>query len=266
MKKITIIGDSNACGEWKFNVPNVKTFRETINITNGALIETEFGIDTYLNNIGYSCYTLAIGGNSNISTLIDLEKSLLLRIPRNIGRFLYPNYIIWIITEPLRELGYLDNGYDCNEDITYQNKIKELFKLSNNINNLNGNLLDLSFQIAQNIYEKTKIPFIIVEGLSSTFDLENKYNFSIKTFKNWINEINGIDRPIISSIHVLDMASKLLIKKTQLIELENIIERYDEWITLIKNNENYPDDFHPSYIFHEKLGKNINDFIKEYEK
>lgn len=272
MKKITIIGDSNACGEWfseskdiDGNIIRKETFRNLIYRYDSTIVETELGLDTYLDEMGYSCFNVALGGNSNISTLIDLEYSLLLRLPRIKPRFLYPNYIIWMITEPLREFRYLETGYG-DRDSTYHNEIVKIFKTSKSMTDLNEKWLDLSFKIAENIYQKTKIPFILVEGLSGTYDLEKKYNFSIKVFKNWLSNIAGVNAPITSTNQVFEMISTFLLKNERLNELEDIINRYDSWSSLMMHHNDFPDNCHPSHEFHKELSQKIDNFIKENEK
>ena len=272
MKKLTIIGDSNACGEWHAewcdengNIERKKTFRDLVYRYEGTIIETELGLDTYLDRLGYACFTSALGGNSNLNALIDLEYSLLLRLPRSRPRFLYPDYIIWVITEPLREFRFLSDGYG-DRDKTYDQKINEIFKSSKNLIDLNKNWLNLSFEIAENIYQKTKIPFILVEGLSETYDLEKNYNFSIKTFKNWISDISVIKPPITSTNQVFDKISSFLMCDNRLNELEDVINKYDAWSSLMMHHNDFPDNCHPRHEFHEKLAINIDEFIKNYEK
>ena len=262
MFKVTIIGDSNGCGEWNLNWDKFiekygKYSRELFSGKDEYVIETPFGIDTYLNEIGYSCFNISFGNNTNIRSIIDLQQSLLLRLPRKNARFLNPDYIIWFLTEPLRDVRCLN--YNLYEDDNYLNKVKNLIENSRSLYELNKELLSYSFEEAEKTYQITKIPFIIVEGLTETFDLEKKYNFCSFVIKNWIGNIAGSKPPIISSNECLD---NVVDKLSNIID-DDVIENYKKWIELMKDENDFIDYFHPKREKHKQLSSEIDYIINK---
>ena len=269
MKRITILGDSNGCGEWIFNPLNNKEpitentfFREPISGRKHPLIETHPGLELYLNEMGNACFNLSSGGNNNMRLLTDLEHSLLLRLPRHKPRFVSPHYIVWIITEPIRDIDMLnDSIYKDNYPKYHEDLISIIRKNRNDINELNLALLDYSFQVAERIYEITKIPFIIVEGLSITHDLEKKYKFCHSKIENWIGNIVGLTPPVASTNQVFYLSQDFLEKNLKIEQVDYLMEKYLEWVGILKNHPDFPDNVHPSKEKHKELAIKINEII-----
>jgi hypothetical protein len=296
MKRLTIIGDSNACGEWAPNpyynpkdiigsssihnklhtvidstiTSNDFFYRIPTYLENSPLIEVHPGIESYLNDMGHACFNLGMGGNTNIKTLIDLENSLLLRLPRiKTGRFVSPQYIIWMITEPLRDLEIIRNEYFKNKFPEYFKSVSSLVRQNrNNIKKLNESLMDYTFQIAENIYQHTGIPFILIEGFSITYDLEKKYNFCHSKVNNWMGDIVGMTPPILATNQVFHLSTSILEKSISANELDELIINQNNWTSMCHNCKDLSDKVHPTREKHKELAIKINDLImmqKNYE-
>jgi hypothetical protein len=269
MKRITILGDSNGCGEWIMNpLNNNETltenifFRELISGREHRIIESHPGLEFYLNEMGNACFNLSAGGNNNMKLLTDLEHSLLLRLPRHKPRFINPDYIVWILTEPLRDIVLVDDIiYQDNYPKYYKDLISIMRKNRNDIKELNLALLDYSFQVADKIYDITKIPFIIVEGLSVTYDLEKNYKFCHSKIDNWIGNIVGLTPPITATNQVFHLSQDFLEKNLKINQIDYIMEKYSEWVGVLNEHPDFPDKIHPSREKHKELAIKINEII-----
>lgn len=270
MKRITIIGDSNGSGEWMLNPLNNNEpqtedffFRNPIFGHKHRLIETHPGLEFYLTEYGHTCYNMSLGGNSNLQMLIDLQYSLSLRQPRHRARFMFPDYIIWILTEPLRDMNTVNIQEFLSNSPTYCEKVLSLMKNINDIKELNLAILDFSFEIAESIYQHTKIPWIIVEGLSLTYDLEKKYNFCQAKIENWIGNAAGIVPPITATNQVFYLSQDYLEKRFKFEQVEKLLNEYSTWVGILHNHIDFPDRIHPSREKHRELAIKINEIINK---
>lgn len=257
--KLSIIGDSNSCGEWGINEEVFYSDK----VVEGVLrtYETIYGIDSYLDDYGHSCFNIGISNNTNIRALIDLEYSLLLRLPRKGARFLRPDYIIWFLTEPLRELRVLNNTDCYYGDNIYVDNVKGIISSSNSLFDMNFSLLEYSFNLAENIYNKSGIPFIIVEGLGETFGLEDKYNFSKYVIKDWIGSIAGVKPPIISSYQTISDVSNFL-SSNYINEVSELLNGCELWNSHMRGHKDFPDQFHPNREQHKLLSIELDNILR----
>ena len=241
MKKLLLIGDSNIVGEWANNINDIA----------GNYGVSDFTIDHVLHNHGYAVCNAGVGGSSNINN-INLLKQLLGLTETNSGvpRFLYPDYIVWMLTEPLREL--------------YQDKIFKDFKDKNNnystLEELNIALLEHSFFLMNEIYEQRNIPVIIIEGLTSTYDLEKKYPFKNIIIKDWFQRNFDYKIPLCCTFQVMEYLTTHATKdlKELNIDSKKIFDLYENHFNhMASNKEMFPDSTHYSKKYLEQLALEI---------
>ena len=272
MKNITLLGDSNFVGVWnklpennKFKVSQYGTELVKLCKYVGEFNlpynygTTHPGVGYFLEKKGYTVSNLALGGDSNLLQLVALFESLgMSPQPRTI-RTPFPDIIIWCITEPFRDL-YDYSGPELSTN--FQNYVKNKINLKEQVETINKDLLKISFEFADIIHQITKVPFIVVEGQSTTLGLDNEYTFMKDKISNWIPSILGLKKPPIAcTIRTYETIEKYLGRKKSEIVLDN----YTKFINKVKDSKvDFPDGGHPSTYQHKLLADKIHSKLENF--
>lgn len=262
MKRITIIGDSYSCGEWMskttLGYDTNSLFRKEVD-NYACIVETHPGIELYLNEMGHACCTLGIGGSSNLAQLNILEESLMLRMPRSFARFCSPHVIVWFITEPLRDLANAMNNFEFIKP--HREEILREMNAATSLGELNMKILDISFRQAQSIFDRVNIPFILVQGLSGSYNLEKNYDFCIHNFDTWIDDMVGMRAPMISSTQNISVIRNKVVSLFGHTEMDSVIDEIHAWRSATEKCEYMPDGGHPDRRKHFELAVEIDKII-----
>jgi hypothetical protein len=118
-KTVLIIGDSWGCGEWEWDS------KKGEHITPNK----HLGLEQYLTEDGFAISNVSVPGQSNLEALSNAAF-------QPIHSF---DYIVWIVTDALRDLSYVNKNY--NELTSYADMIadsefimKHTFTVANNFN------------------------------------------------------------------------------------------------------------------------------------
>lgn len=172
--RILMIGDSWGWGE--FDADSQK-------LHFGQL--SHEGTSQYLLDIGHVVNNLCCPGDNNLRQLRFLEYEL--------GKNEY-DIIIWFVTEPLRNV-YEFGPFPSSKDIWNYD-----YKLHKDYETILAIWFKLTFNNAQRIYDKFKIPFYLVGGICPIHPCIENYNFWIDHY-NWGQDIINLDQPYNSAYH-----------------------------------------------------------------
>ena len=230
--KFCIIGDSWAADKTK----NVQ-----------AVLSKEFS------RANHTVDNLAAGGASNQGQLRYLEFEYLTHNQADC--------IVWFYTEPVRnftEFVTLDYGNDANAraqlypELTYKKFNKDFCYIATQ-----------DFAHAQRLYNRYKIPFVVIGGAGVVDPSIDKYTFSKWTLYSWNQEITQFDNmPINCYTHHL---VKLLDKFTEYNKDEafyemSLLEKLET--EMLSNRQKYPDGKHPTMDYYPQLVERILKGIK----
>lgn len=269
MKKITIIGDSYGCGEWMsksapYANRNQFYFRDIIAGAAQDYVETHPGLEYFLGVDGHACLNISSGGSSNIHNLKKLSSSLMIDHPRHEEcRFLNPDYIIWFFTEPLRDLSMYTDGkrhHNLNEELPV---IRErLDKCNYNLNKLNDELIRMSFEMAQKIYDNVGVPFILVESLGNTKKYEEDYTFCKHKIDNWVGKMVNYEVPTLVSSRIFEVMNKEYLDRFDHNEIMVMLGEAGKFHDILRGREDFPDGGHPNRDQHHKLYEVVKNLIQ----
>lgn len=269
MKKITIMGDSFGCGEWQTKdsafLDGDFYYREPIWGFDQNYVETHPGLEHFLDKDGNACHNISSGGASNLHQLKRLASSLMVDHPRHEeARFLNPDYIIWFYTEPLRDypilLGDLPMHHNMGDVI--DNILERINGHNYDIYKINDELIKISMEFAQRIHNATKIPFIIVESLGTTNNMEKDYTFCESKIDNWVGDmLGGRNLPVLSSSRVIKELNDKTISNIGYATIEKLLSDAEKFWLLLKDRSDFPDGGHPDRYHHEKLYNRIKKLI-----
>jgi len=196
MKNLVIIGDSNAVGYWPRNGSVVPVF------------------DNFFVEKNYNFTNLASGGQSNFNSIRKLQ-SFLSTQPIDL--------LIWMVTEPYRDLPTYRPGGNHSDDIlhTTLNKFESLHAL--NFQLLKDNFIRLKTIIP------AEIPILLIEGLCQTYGIESELPNNCIIIKDWFQRFYNGKMGIISTSQTLDALMRFYVKqKCQMVnEINEIIDAYD---------------------------------------
>jgi hypothetical protein len=237
--KFFIMGDSWGVGEWEWQDKILHSIPNT-------------GLDYYLTNLGHTVKNISAGSAGNFGQLRHAYYTL--------EEHSDYDYIIWFHTEPLRDIQQILID-DPDEGQRYFPNF--------NINQFDWSLhyiLNENYKYAQMIYNKFKIPFVIVEGQSPAASLDDSYTFMSNRI-NWLQELLELNfSPPLNSFgswqklekifehYQMDMKQYVL---THEVELDNIKIIEDK----AKLSDKFPDSGHPSRQCFEQLAHRLADML-----
>jgi hypothetical protein len=272
MRNITLLGDSNFVGEWnrlpkadEYKIPQygpgvaeLTKYLGKFNLPYNYGVSHP-GISYFLEKRGYRVSNLALGGDSNLLQLVALFESLGMSPQPRSSRTPFPDVIVWCITEPFRDL-YEYNGPEyC---MKFQQYIKNTINLTEQVDIVNREILKISFDFAEAIHKLTKIPFLIVEGQSTTLELDNQYTFIKGKISKWIPGILGLKKPPIAcTLRTYETIEKYLGKNKS----ETILDSYSDFLNRINEKKvDFPDGGHPSAQQHRLLSDKLHRKLRNY--
>ena len=201
---------------------------------------------------GHDVLNISAGGGSNFGQLQNLVCQVL---EKNNVDF---DYIIWMLGEPSRdftEFISLDFG---NDELAGKSQFPEM-----TFNDLYKDLKYIEYRnylFAQEIYDKFKIPFIIIGCSGSITNFSENFNFAKWRLKSWNQEICGLTE---MPVNCYRTHIKLMIeygKYDEIVATEELTRQsilYELMRTT--GNKNYPDGFHPSTeLYIELVGRILN--------
>ena len=168
-KKFLICGDSWGVGAYQY-IGNPPT---------GITPIANSGLDYFLTKHGCKVTNIAKGADSNFLQLVALRSTL-----EEISDY---DFIIWIQTETNRDIIDSSEQYP-NFDINNFKKSMSYVKETN-------------YQYIQSIYDKFKIPFIVVGGLSAIDDSIGKYTFAKIIISSWLRNITEGKYELAENMH-----------------------------------------------------------------
>ena len=178
--KFIIIGDSWGYGEY---APESREKKTSI-ITHG-------GVAQHLQEAGHMVKNLSCPGDNNTRQLRLLTNEL------EQNKY---DQIIWFQTEPLRNLfeyGPFWEPQDCwDYDVSHCDKA--------NYDSYDVVLTDLfrkTYDIAQKIHDKHRIPFFVVGGMSPVHESISEYEFFNGKIWSWGKDLTGLYHPHNSYYH-----------------------------------------------------------------
>jgi hypothetical protein len=307
MKKILIVGDSNTLGEWGTIIPgpscanpkhpelfrpyNKEQYLYGDHPKGFQVVWPGFGYN--LDLMGHATANYGIGGGSNFEALFKVEEALGLAPCFTSPAFYNPDVIVWVVTEPCRDLGDAkwppEAGlYDLEK---YYKQRDNTINDAKSIKELNDMLLKIAMDGAQRIYNETNIPWIIIEGWSKV-DIKN-YTFAKHVVKDWMATLLGHDIPLLSSWPTVnhlrrrrpdltenagDSLRLFARQKPELnipklpegnqedTEFKLIVDDYEEVIKTMQQHDKFPDNCHPDRTVHAELAEHLELIINGLQK
>ena len=299
MSKILIAGDSNALGEWGTIVPgpscanpdhpevfrpwNKDKYLEGQHPKPFQVVWPGFGY--YLDQKGHATVNYAFGGCGNFQALYKVEEALGLAPCFTSPVFYNPDCIVWMITEPCRDLNKLSDEAGLYDLDKYYEATDELVQNAKTIKEINDGLLQHALDGAQKIYEETNIPWIIVEGWTKV-ELKEHHTFVKHIHKDWMSSIIKRPVPMFSSWQTVDnirrrrpdltesAAESLRLFARQKPELnipdlpkgpenefKKIVDDYEEVIKIMEQSPLFPDNCHPDRTLQEQLAHELEPYV-----
>ena len=284
MSKILIVGDSNGLGEWGTVAPGpaVANGSELFRPYNHEwyLLEPHAkpfnvvwpGFGYYLDLKGHATVNYSIGGGCNTEALFKTEEALGLAPPFTSPVFYNPDVIVWVVTEPIRDLQPprwpAEAGLKDLEKYFVQRDL--CVKEATSIADLNSRLVTMCLDNAQKIYNETKVPWIIVEGWGKLPQDLSKYNFIKYVHRNWMDKVLCHEIPLMSSwptINLLrrartDLAdASAIIKSAPESNFKKIVDAYEDTIKTMEKSDKFPDNCHPDRTVHEQLANELEPYV-----
>ena len=298
MKKILIVGDSNALGEWGTIIPgpacanpkhpelfqpwNKDKYLEGSAPKPFQVVWPGFGYN--LDQMGHATANYAFGGSGNFEAIFKVEEALGLAPCFTSPVFYKPNLIIWMLTEPCRDLKrslWPDEAglYDLLE---YYDQSEDKIKNANSIKEISDELLTIALDGAQAIYEQTGIPWLVIEGWGKLPKDISKYTFIKYVHREWMDKIIGRPVPLISSWgtaenvrrrrpDLTENAAESLrmfarqkpelniphIPEGEDTEFKTIVDEYEKVIKIMTDSDRFPDNCHVDRLIQEELANEI---------
>ena len=298
MKKILIVGDSNALGEWGTIIPgpacakpkhpelfqpwNKDKYLEGSAPKPFQVVWPGFGYN--LDQMGHATANYAFGGSGNFEAIFKVEEALGLAPCFTSPVFYKPDLIIWMLTEPCRDLKrsfWPDEAglYDLQK---YYDQSEDKIKNANSIKEISDELLTIALDGAQAIYEQTGIPWLVIEGWGKLPKDISKYTFIKYVHREWMDKIIGRPVPLISSWGTAEnvrrrrpdltenAAESLRMFARQKPELnipnlpegedtefKTIVDEYEKVIKIMTDSDRFPDNCHVDRLIQEELANEI---------
>jgi len=164
--KFFILGDSWGVGEWEKKNGRFESVPDS-------------GLDYWLRSAGHSVTNISAGSAGNFGQLRHAYWTL--------DTHCDYDYIVWFNTERIRDIQeiVIDDPKESAEqypDITHSD-----------LNAALDYVLVRNYQYAQQLYERYKIPFIVIGGQSAVPDQIKNYSFAHWVIKSWLQELLNLD-------------------------------------------------------------------------
>lgn len=225
-KKFLICGDSWGVGAYQY----------TGNPSTGLIPIANSGLDYFLTQRGCEVTNIAKGADSNFLQLVALRSAL----EKNSNY----DFIVWIQTESSRDLIDSIDQYP-NFDI-------------NNFKKSMSYVKDTNYHYIQSVYDKFKIPFIVIGGLSAVDDIINNYTFTKLIIPSWLNDITEGKYELAENVHqdnILDVLTTFPPRNKKFILEE--LDRMKVIENSLEIHPNFSDGIHPNIQQFEKLAIRI---------
>ena len=299
MKKILIVGDSNALGEWGTIIPgpacanpkhpelfepwNKDKYLEGSAPKPFQVVWPGFGYNFDL--MGHATANYAFGGSGNFEAIFKVEEALGLAPCFTSPVFYKPNLIIWMLTEPCRDLKrslWPDEAglYDLQK---YYDASDAKVKNATSIKEISDELLTIALDGAQAIYEQTGIPWLVIEGWGKLPKDISKYTFIKYVHRDWMDKILGRPVPLISSWGTAENVRRrrpdltenaaeslrmfarqrpelgipALPEGSEETEFKRIVDEYEDVINIMTKSDRFPDNCHADRTIQEELANEI---------
>lgn len=302
MSKVLIVGDSNALGEWGTIIPgpgvannnDPEVFRPW---NKEKYLEGDFpkpfqvvwpGFGYHLDKAGHCTVNYAFGGAGNFEAIFKVEEALGLAPCFTSPVFYNPDLIIWMLTEPCRDLKrslWPDEAglYDLEK---YYKQSEPFVAGAKTIKEINDSLLKVALDGAQKIYKETHIPWLVIEGWGKLPEDISQYSFIKYAHRNWMDKIIGRPVPLISSWGTAEnvrrrrpdltesAADSLRMFKRQRPDLDipdipegpdsefkKIVEDYEAVIDIMNKSEKFPDNCHADRHIQKELAEELEIYV-----
>ena len=222
-KRFLICGDSWGVGAYRY-IGNPPVSIEPIANT---------GLDYYLTQSGHVVTNIAKGNASNFLQLKEL--ATVLETDNNYY------YVIWFQTEPNRDIINTVLGNKLESAIQYpQFDITDFSKCMSYIK-------DRNYYYAQCVYDKFKVPFIVVGGLSSIDPTIKNYSFPAAVIPNWLDDITDSQYDLAENMHQDNMLTVL----TNFTNVDKVymVEELDKMKVIedaLETHPNFSNGVHPN--------------------
>jgi len=232
-KRFLICGDSWGVGAYRY-VGKPPTAIETIENT---------GLDYFLTQQGYEVVNISRAADSNYIQLNSLIPKL------ETGKY---DYIIWVQTEPNRDILDTVLANKLVSAIQYPS-----FDMDDYVNTM-AYIKDRNYHYAQCIYDRYKVPFFVIGGLSSVDPSIANYTFAHKIIPSWLNDLTEGQYDLAENMHQNIILQVLEAyppsdKSFMLYELDKmkVIEES------LETHPNFSDGVHPNSEQYKKLAIRI---------
>lgn len=226
-KRFFILGDSWGCGEWEWDSEVVQLVPDT-------------GVEYYLTEQGHSVTNISAGSASNFGQLRHANYTLM-----EDSNY---DYILWFHTEPVRDILETIINDPQEGKIQYPDfDISDYFLALKYIHKQN-------YVYAQKMYDKYKIPFVLIGCNSSVHNIIDNYTFSRYNIHSWANELLKLPEHEIPENWRLERLELVLdyykgqINKEQLLSEISKMEKLDDVMLQV-----FPDGMHPSRTDYKNL-------------
>jgi hypothetical protein len=237
--KFFILGDSWGLGEYRRVDGKLELVPDT-------------GLEFYLTQLGHSVTNISAGSASNFGQLRDAYWRL-----RDATDY---DYIIWFHTEPIRDIveTVIDDPVDGPIQYSDFHNIKNYADALTYINERN-------YAYAQDtIYNKFKIPFIVVGGVGRLEQSINKFSFAKYTIHSWMQELLNLNYELPRNQMIWNRWHEVFdtfnYSDRQYVVEE--LESAEHYQGLLKQNPLFPDDMHVIGSEYEKLAVRLLEMIK----
>ena len=204
-----------------------------------------------LEDQGHKVANIAVGGASNFGQLRTLKYDVLEK------KLIDFDYIIWFFIEPVRDftefisLNYNNPGNEVDGKIQFPNL---------SFTNFYADIKYLKFQnfkYAQNLYNRFKIPFVLIGCSGPVGNIPDEFNFVHWKLNSWNQELSGLDimPDNLWLHHIVKMLDYGNYKRAEALEEIKKIEKLNN--IMFNNKELYSDKFHPSINLYEGLIERI---------
>ena len=186
------------------------------------------GPDFFLEQKGYTVVNRAEAGASNLTQLESIES-------------IDADYVIWFHTETNRDL--------------LSRKLA-----GNNFRQLTEQAAENNYKLAQALYDKFKVPFIVIGCLSPLHKSIEKYSFYKYKIDSWLQELSGFEPPL--NIHS-DNMDKVMTEYPPS-DKTFVIDEIDGMLSVESALETHPafsQGVHPSKDSYQQLVDRLHLFI-----
>ena len=289
--KILIIGDSNGVGErkWVTHSPDIHNMRlqDTVLLKDlyrgdyvpfglsarpvcpdELLTVTHPTLNIELEKYGHVVVNCSVAGTSNFDACRQLEHALGLAHPRlyNTGSmFLNPDVIVWVLTDPFRELRNWTEAQDYYHQ-RYKDLVDRAIKDSEYLVDLHKRLLQYAINTVEGISNYLNIPVILVESLTPTLGIPIKCRHHV--IKDWFQRWVDVPLPIGYSLgndHIREQLQKVIRERGIEYEwgvLDKLLTDVLTWRdALAKRKDIFPDGGHLAREPLAILAREINDIV-----